>query len=39
VKELISIKGIRLDAVSSIYRTPLHLAVIRGNLDIARALI
>jgi ankyrin repeat protein len=39
LKELLSKKGIRKDAVSSIQRTPLHLAVIRGNLDIARALI
>ncbi len=39
VKELLSRKGIKKDAVSSYYRTPLHLAVIRGNLDIARALV
>ena len=39
VKELIKVTDIEIDGVSSILRTPLHLAAIRGHVGIIRVLV
>ena len=39
VKELLKAGEIEIDAMSSILRTPLHLASIRGHIHIIRALV
>lgn len=39
VKEFLKRREVDKEAMSTIMRTPLHLAVIRGNISIVRALI